>query len=446
MTVFSQHAAPLTSGFSSRERRRWLFRPACTVLLLCLPACTSQTLFGPGNGYVHSIHTPEEQNTVYQDSQVQPKGHVRIHAPRLQKSAARPAVMTSDPAGSPPNHAVIPVSWDTATTVNAASATQFMPAEPRLDPSLGRLTPADLYPDEYLVDGGDRGQPVHYFGDTRQGFETEDTIAEYADHLGKQHVRSSSRVAVYAPRFGAVRVIEGANADIQVRHAAQAKDVAAVGSLHRQDIVEQAVRDAEPVAVGSRRRADGAETRRSHLLAEQETRPQLNNKVDQGMEGWANSSLSLLERNQSSEISHQLANAVIWTRETFPVLSASTSQAGRVETRFTAQATVGIDDERAEKSEIRVIKLADRETAGSGDIVGFTIRFVNTGDYDLHDVRIVDNLTPRLQFIPDSAQTDRSGEVISEPNGEGSQVLTFEFDEPLRARESGTIEFKARVK
>ena len=43
------------------------------------------------------------------------------------------------------------------------------------------------HPDEYLLSGGDRSQPVHYDSFFRYGVETEDTFAEYVDHLGKSH-------------------------------------------------------------------------------------------------------------------------------------------------------------------------------------------------------------------------------------------------------------------
>ncbi len=63
------------------------------------------------------------------------------------------------------------------------------------------------YPDEYLCDGGDREIPVHYYEDTRQGLDTEDTIAEFTDHKGKQRTSKSNKVCVYAPRFASVRSV-----------------------------------------------------------------------------------------------------------------------------------------------------------------------------------------------------------------------------------------------
>ena len=77
-----------------------------------------------------------------------------------------------------------------------------------------------------------------------------------------------------------------------------------------------------------------------------------------------------------------------------------------------------------------------------------TIHFQNVGDFPVYDVRISDNLTPRLEYVPGSASIDElhPGEVVAEPNGEGSQILTFILDEHLEGHSSGTITFEARVK
>jgi hypothetical protein len=103
--------------------------------------------------------------------------------------------------------------------IQQTNAVNFSYAEPRLpisetgqavyevddSPLLGKAH--QQYPDEYLLDGGDRDHPVHYQGQYREGLETEDTITEYIDHIGKPHVKASNQVAIYAPRFASVRAV-----------------------------------------------------------------------------------------------------------------------------------------------------------------------------------------------------------------------------------------------
>ena len=87
------------------------------------------------------------------------------------------------------------------------------------DPSL-----AEQYPDEYLFDGGDRSYPVHYDKEIMLGVETEDTVVEFQDHRGNRKVKASNRVAIYAPRFAAVRTVQGIREGFNVQRVAASLD------------------------------------------------------------------------------------------------------------------------------------------------------------------------------------------------------------------------------
>ncbi len=436
------------------------------VALIFLPACSSQSAFVRDSepivartahseisrpGVKQTEHTPVEGQTgrnrgIWNQSSRAGVARTRLDDHFGQNLPVQPAVLTQTSDDGPGMVQIVPLSHKVVSDDQGSSSQFLTSAEPRIDPAFGHMSPADMYPDEYLADGGDRRLPVHYFGGKRQGFDTEDTIAEYSDHSGNSHVRASNRVAVYAPRFGSVRVVEGADSGRQVLHAAGTTEVSAVGSLERQDGIQKSVKEEGVAAAGSWKRADGAEGEQSAIQSRATTRPQRTDKVDQGLQAQSISGMQVLEREQGAGFHRELANAAVWSRDLFPKLSGATSQSAQLRTRLTARATVGIEDQRAKKSEIHIVKLADRDSAESGDFIRFTIRFINTGDYDLHDVRIVDNLTPRLQFIQDSVQTDREGDVITKPNGEGSEILTFDFDEPLPAHQSGTIVFEVRVR
>ena len=76
----------------------------------------------------------------------------------------------------------------------------------------------------------------------------------------------------------------------------------------------------------------------------------------------------------------------------------------------------------------------------------FAIRYENKGEREVTDVRIVDNLTPRLEYIEDSATSDRAGEINIKDNNEGSLVLTFTLDAPLKEKTSGVVTFQCLVR
>jgi len=107
---------------------------------------------------------------------------------------------------------------------------------------------------------------------------------------------------------------------------------------------------------------------------------------------------------------------------------------------------VGLEEEELPDGELRIVKLADKKIAQPGDVITFTIRYDNLGGRPLHHIRIIDNLTPRLVYIDQSADSDRDGRLVVEDNEEGSLVLKFEIAEPLPGKTGGVVTFKARVR
>jgi uncharacterized repeat protein (TIGR01451 family) len=174
----------------------------------------------------------------------------------------------------------------------------------------------------------------------------------------------------------------------------------------------------------------------------------MSRKIDKGLEDRKYTNAGELGKLDTPVITEQIQNAVVWTRNLFPQITASTSGASQITAYFKPQQSIGIEDERKTKGDLRIVKLADRSTAQAGDTVTFTIRVQNIGDFDVYDVRIVDNLTPRLQYVPGSTTIDEQnpGEVTATPNGEGSQILTFTLDNPLPGHSSAVITFEAIVR
>ena len=68
-------------------------------------------------------------------------------------------------------------------------------------------TSAELYPDEYICDGGDEGLPTSVAKDGTVTLQFEETVGTFLDDDATRHVEPSNRVCVYAPSFAAVRTI-----------------------------------------------------------------------------------------------------------------------------------------------------------------------------------------------------------------------------------------------
>jgi uncharacterized repeat protein (TIGR01451 family) len=109
-----------------------------------------------------------------------------------------------------------------------------------------------------------------------------------------------------------------------------------------------------------------------------------------------------------------------------------------------AQATFRFDEPC--NPELRVIKVASTQVARPGDFVEFTIRFDNTGDQTLENIALLDNLTTRLEYVPESAQSSVEAEFSTVVNEGDSLVLRWDFKDPIKPGDGGLVRFKCRVR
>jgi len=82
----------------------------------------------------------------------------------------------------------------------------------------------------------------------------------------------------------------------------------------------------------------------------------------------------------------------------------------------------------------------------SGDVVTFTIKYVNTGNRTISDIAVSDSLSGRLEFIPGSAQSDRASNFAAGDNEVGSVVVRWELPGVLLPGQGGVVKFKAKVR
>ena len=300
--------------------------------------------------------------------------------------------------------------------------------------------------DEYLFDGGDRAKRVRYDRFHRLGLDTEDTVGEYVDHRGKHHVKPSNRIAVYAPRFGAVRTLSNPAAGTSVDRAAGAFDLSTGAGLGTRIFSTQAAQKDRPGGLRVRSRVSGLDTDAGQANLDQTTTAGRQEKLVNVFEDLSFVKTGRFEQSDAARLLTGIQAAAVWTRNQNPVITASTSGLQELVSRFAAQQIIGSDDKHKTVGRLRIVKLADRKTAKPGDIITFTIRYDNLGDGPLRKIRIVDNLTPRLEYVHDSATSDLAGRLVVEDNQEGSLVLRFEVGETLPGHKGGIVTFKARVR
>ncbi len=95
---------------------------------------------------------------------------------------------------------------------------------------------------------------------------------------------------------------------------------------------------------------------------------------------------------------------------------------------------------------LRVVKVASTSFAEPGDEVDFTIRFDNLGNQTIHNVAILDSLSTRLEYIPNSAQCSLKAQFSTQPNEGESLVVRCQLSAPLKAGDGGVIRFHCRVR
>lgn len=358
---------------------------------------------------------------------------VRAVRPAAGFAVPTPSVAGTARAGSPGRGAIV-----------RTSALQDLP--PGWAPPTAVESSPELYPDEYLFDGGDRALPVHYGQFVRNGLDTEDTVAEFSDHRGNPHTLPSTRVAVYAPRFGSVTVIGEPVEGIQVELPFGAYDrvpgVALKRSLPPAHFAKHDPTTA--VVVRSRPGSVGQGTVSSHVRGE--VRPGIQEKLQNLHEEKSFLMAGRFVKGEMPYLARSLRAALVWTRDVSPVSAVALVAGQEIQALARGEQLLASDDTHLTDGQLRIVKLADKESALPGEIVTFTIRYDNLGDRELRELRIVDNLTPRLEYVTDSADSDRAGRLVVEDNEEGSLVLTFEVTEPIKGHTGGVVLFQARVR
>lgn len=300
--------------------------------------------------------------------------------------------------------------------------------------------------DEYLCDGGDAPPEVVVRGqESIHGLNSEDTIAHFTNELGDQETRASNQVCIYAPRFAAVRKVVSANVHQQHQRPNRVSEETGPETEKLRQAVGVNIQPEQPegqlghhkLTLYESRQAGGKLSGRDSLLMAAE-RMKLFQDLQLVREG-------IMEETDVPLVREGLEAAIVWSHDHAVKVILNNQQAIVLSGDQRAQATFVVDS-LPSRPELRIIKLASTKHAHPGDEVEFTIRFDNMGLQSISKIVIVDNLTPRLEFIEGSGRATHPVEFSAEPNPGGSHTLRWEFQSPLQTDEGGSISFRCRVR
>ena len=299
---------------------------------------------------------------------------------------------------------------------------------------------------EYLFDGQDKGLRVSVDDDWNvYGLDIEDTIGHFDTLDGRRMVSPSNRVAVYSPRFSAVRKVSEFGESYASTSPRQFEE-----------------RDQTLMA---RRSADSATTRQYEQVTRHQGADRASSILDEtrgivtdntthlfGMRNsfspFENLDIIRFGRYSSAESARLklgMESANVWQDNLGLQVSAGKAQPVIVNDVYRVQQIDSIES-NYDNNILRVVKLASHIAAKPGETIEFTIRFDNISSKKIGNVTIIDNLSARLEYVPDSAECTHHADFISTANKAGSLQLRWEIRDPIKAGKGGRVRFKCRVR
>ncbi|MBL8828147.1 MAG: DUF11 domain-containing protein [Planctomycetaceae bacterium] len=297
---------------------------------------------------------------------------------------------------------------------------------------------------EYVCDGGDKNVGVAVAPNWQlYNLDPQDTIAHFDTLDGRTHVEASNKVCIYAPRFGAVRVVTGPTISDQIdRVEGMLAPHKAIGL----DKAELAASSLQRDPLGDHTAAmlpEAYHTRQFDGVISRQLGPKGFQDQFMAYEGVLKLVGNELDASEKARLSQCVDAALIWTADQAVQVIIDGKQAKAVVSEQKVQATYTVEDRREPK--LRVTKIANTDNAKPGEIVEFTIRYDNIGTAPLGNIVLVDHLVSRLEYVADSAQSSRDANFSNTTDG-ATLVMRWEINEHLEAGEGGLVRFKCRVR
>jgi uncharacterized repeat protein (TIGR01451 family) len=309
-----------------------------------------------------------------------------------------------------------------------------------MDPPFVRAT------DEYVCDGGDAFPGVDVARNWRVfGLQQQDTVAHYDTIDGHTYVQPSNCVCLYAPRFAAVRKVTGYGLHEQHESAVD---------IDRPQLPVQGSRSELATTVLQPVEARGQQSRKSGQTFRERTRTvgteNLQAAASAENELFAYEEFQALregrlDNTQKARLAAMLQAAVVWSHDEAVQVIIDNVEAVEATNAVALQSTYTYDLPLG-KPRLCLAKCASTAAAQPGDLVRFTLRFQNVGDQLIGNVTILDNLSTRLEYVPDSQQCSLEANFSAEENEGESLVLRWEIIEPLDVGQGGVIHFQCRVR
>jgi uncharacterized repeat protein (TIGR01451 family) len=147
-----------------------------------------------------------------------------------------------------------------------------------------------------------------------------------------------------------------------------------------------------------------------------------------------------------ARIAMSIEAARAWARDQFPAYTAITESGAQISGSALTGEIQQIKEPARRPGELVLRKMVTPPNAKAGDLVEFVIEYTNVGQQPVENVSIIDSLTARLEYVPNSANTNRRAVFTAAPNDVESQELRWDISDPLPGGQQGLVWFQARVR
>ncbi|MBQ4080765.1 MAG: DUF11 domain-containing protein [Thermoguttaceae bacterium] len=299
--------------------------------------------------------------------------------------------------------------------------------------------------DEYVVSGGDsKGKVVAHEDWLVENLDPEDTAAHFDTTDGRILTEPTNRVFLYSPRFGAVRqIIAPVEGNLRTVVGAATTSEGAVedakaiaADVRSQDVKLLTASGSQEVAGAESAMTTNTMVGRVGVI-EADGQLRLNQML-------TSATVDSLGADESALLMDGAIAAQGWSeKQGIAVAAEQTGVHSNV--YLDGPATVYAIQDGTVTSKLRVIKIANKDSARPGEFVEFTLRFENIGDQPIGNVTILDNLSARLRYVDGTAKSSVKADFFADLSETGSLVLRWEIADPLQPKEFGVVRFICKV-
>lgn len=299
--------------------------------------------------------------------------------------------------------------------------------------------------DEFLCDGGDGNEPVHYGGNGGLlGVDPRDSLVNFeAD--GRPRILPTNVICVYAPRFASVRAAVGASEALGLHSPLQHERV------DRQELAALA-QGPKKVAINQTAEVGRVRTKATGFSSRVYASEGSEVRVLGGFDSHQGPDVTRLAQaadvrkaNQKAGLMREKIKAEGLKSAESPVVTGIVAGAGQMVMVWPPREVAGVEVP-PRKPGLAVVKLVSADEAEPGDTLTYTIKYRNMGNTPIRAVTIIDSLLPRLEYVASSAQGPEGTVFTYGENKAGALELRWDLPGAIAPGTEGAVTFRAIVR